>query len=174
MVRSIAFASLLSLTALLSHPVQAQSDAVEFGSTIHIAANESLHNAVCIFCSVEDEGVVTGDIVAIFGSVHITGEARHDVVSLFGGLHLDDDASIEHDVVSIFGGTWIGRHSKVGHDLVNVFGPFQMDPSATAYGDRVSEPFYFFWPPLLILAAIIFGLVQVSRSRRYRSTIPRV
>ena len=172
MFRSFAFVLLLAGSALLTQPAEAEGDAVEFGSTIHVAATDSLHDAVCVFCSVEDEGVVTGDIVAIFGSVHISGEARHDVVSVFGGVHLEDGATIEHDAVSVFGNTRIGRHAKVGHDLVNIFGQLHVDTSASVYGNKVSQPFFFFWTPLVVLGGIIFALVQISRSRRYRSMPP--
>ena len=66
---------------------------VQFGSTIHVARDTSIHDAVCFFCNVDADGTVDGDIVVFFGDVHIAGNANHDVVNFFGNITADNKAS---------------------------------------------------------------------------------
>ena len=100
---------LAAIFALTTTPARASHDAVQFGSNITVPAGQTVHDAVCFFCSVQDEGTVDGDIVVFFGNVHISGEAHHDVVNFFGSVRADDNSSIRHDMVSFFGVVRLGE-----------------------------------------------------------------
>ena len=67
-------------------PARAAKDVVHFGSSIDVGPGESIHDAVCFFCSVNVKGTVRGDMVVFFGDVRIDGHAEHDVVNFFGNV----------------------------------------------------------------------------------------
>jgi hypothetical protein len=159
---------LASVFALTATPALASHDAVQFGSNITVPAGQTIHDAVCFFCSVHDEGTVDGDIVVFFGNVHISGEAHHDVVNFFGNVRAADNSSIKHDLVSIFGVVRLGENVSVGRDLVVMFGGLHTADSVNVGGDRVAPAAWIFWTPFLILALVIIGVVREFRSYRRR------
>ncbi len=159
---------LAAIFALTTTPARASHDAVQFGSNITVPAGQTVHDAVCFFCSVQDEGTVDGDIVVFFGNVHISGEAHHDVVNFFGSVRADDNSSIRHDMVSFFGVVRLGENVSVGKDLVVMFGGLRAADSVNVGGDRVAPAAWIFWSPMLILALIIIGVVREIRGYRRR------
>jgi hypothetical protein len=150
-------------------PALADRDVVQFGSTIHVARDASVHDAVCFFCSVDADGTVEGDIVVFFGNVHIAGNANHDVVNFFGNVTADNNASIGQDMVSIFGNIRLGESVSVGKDLVALFGRLQAPSSVTVGGDRVIQPGWIFWGPLMIFALVVVLVVREFRNQRRRA-----
>jgi hypothetical protein len=160
------------LTAALGAFAQqalASRDTVQFGSTIHVARDTSIHDAVCFFCSVDADGTVEGDIVVFFGDVHIAGNANHDVVNFFGDVRADNNASIGQDLVSMFGSIRLGDNVTVGKDMVAMFGAVRTASTVTIGGDRVVEPIWVFWGPLLIFALVIILVVREIRNHRRRT-----
>ena len=160
------------LAGLLTAPARAAEDVVQFGNTIEVAPNQTIHDAVCFFCSVHVKGTVNGDIVAFFGSVRIEGHANHDVVNFFGQVKAADDASIGHDLVNFFGGVRLGENVTVGEDTVVMFGNLRAAESASFGGSRVVEPGWIFWVPFLAIGLGISFLVSEVRWR-YRRRILR-
>ena len=149
-------------------PAFANKDVVQFGSNIHVEHETSVHDAVCFFCSVDDQGTVEGDIVVFFGNVHIAGNANHDVVNFFGGVRAEDNATVGNDLVSMFGSIRLGENVSVGKDLVAMFGGLRAAPTVTVGGDRVVQPGWIFWGPLLIFALVVILVVREYRSYRRR------
>lgn len=149
-------------------PARAAQDVVQFGSEINVAANNSIHDAVCFFCSVHARGPVNGDIVVFFGDVEIEGQAKHDVVSFFGNVRAGNDATIGGDLVHFFGGVRLGDNVHVGKDVVVMFGDLRAAETASFGGDRVIEPAWLFWIPFLLLVGLIGGLRQIWHNNRYR------
>ena len=45
-----------------------------FGEDIFVAAGQQVHNATCLFCSVQVEGDVTGRVFVLFGSLNVSGQ----------------------------------------------------------------------------------------------------
>jgi len=167
MTRRILTVALLC-AAIASAPARAEQDAVQFFSNIEIAAGSQVHDAVCFFCSVDDEGKVTGDIVVFFGNVHIASSAQHDVVNFFGRVTADDNASIDHDLVSIFGRIRLGDNVHVGEDLVAIFGTLHAGEGVTVERDRVVQPAILFYGPLIFLVVILVLIVREIRAWRRR------
>jgi len=149
-------------------PARADNDMVQFGSTIHVAPSETIHDAVCFFCSVDNRGTVQGDIVVFFGDVHLAGAANHDVVDFFGSVRADDNSSVGEDLVNFFGGIRLGDNVTIGKDMVSMFGSYHSAPTATNGGDRVIQPPWLFWGPLVALFLIIYFVVHELRSHRQR------
>jgi hypothetical protein len=145
---------------------RANRDEVQFGSTIHVARDTSIHDAVCFFCDVDADGTVEGDIVVFFGDIHIGNSANHDVVNFFGSIKADNNAHIGQDMVSMFGTVRLGEDVSVGKDLVAMFGSVRTAESVTVGGDRVVQPGWVFWGPLMIIALVI--VVVVGEFRRHR------
>jgi hypothetical protein len=147
----------------------AEKDNVQFGTNIHVAPGETIHDAVCFFCNVDNRGTVNGDIVVFFGSVHIDGKANHDVVNFFGNVTLADGSSVGQDLVKFFGSVRLGDNVTVGKDIVCMFASFRAGENVSNGGDRVVQPPWLFWTPLLIFALIIFVVVrEIRHSRRRR------
>lgn len=161
---------LLLLAGFAAAPARAEQDVVHFGSSIEVPANDSIHDAVCFFCSVKAQGTVRGDIVVFFGSVEINGHADHDVVDFFGDVNAADDTSIGHSLVNFFGSVQLGEHVQVGQDTVVMFGDLRSASTASFGGDRVYEPGWIFWIPFLLIAGGISFVVHEfheARRRRY-------
>ncbi len=146
----------------------ANRDVVQFGSNIHVERGTSVHDAVCFFCSVDNQGTVEGDTVVFFGNIHIAGNANHDVVNFFGSIKAEDDSTIGNDLVSMFGSIRLGENVSVGKDVVAMFGGLRAAPTVTVGGDRVVQPGWIFWAPLLIFAVVIILVVREYRSYRRR------
>jgi|NGEPerStandDraft_6_1074524.scaffolds.fasta_scaffold110540_1 hypothetical protein len=159
---------LAAVLGLFALPAFANNDIVQFGSSIHVAPDSSVHDAVCFFCDVDDRGTVQGDIVVFFGSVHIAGNANHDVVNFFGTVKAEDNSTIGNDLVSMFGSIRLGENVSVGKDLVAMFGGLRAASTVTVGGDRVVQPGWILWGPLLIIALVIIVVVREYRSYRRR------
>jgi len=164
--RLLAISLLTAAFAAAATPARADKDMVQFGENIHVAKDALVHDAVCFFCSVHDEGRVNGDIVVFFGNVHISGDAQHDVVNIFGNVTAEDNASIGQDLVSVFGSIRLGENVTVGKDLVAMFGSLHAAESVSVGSDRVVQPGWIFWIPLLVLALIVIVIVHEYRSQK--------
>jgi hypothetical protein len=160
--------SLLAALVLAPLPALANRDAVQFGSKIVVGPNDSIHDAVCFFCGVEAQGPIDHDVVVFFGNVHIAKHSDHDVVVFFGNIHLDPDATISHDVVDFFGNVNLGENASIGNDVVAMFGSVRTADSATIGGNRVFQPAWVLWIPLMILGGIITLIVGAVRSYHRR------
>ena len=162
--------TLLSVAvAAFALPAYANNDIVQFGSNIDVAPDATVHDTVCFFCSVNDRGTVNGDIVVFFGSVHIDGHANHDVVNFFGSVTAADNSSVGQDLVSMFGSVRLGENVTVGKDLVGMFGGARIASTATVGGNRVIQPGWVFWGPLLVIALVVIVIVRELRSQRRRA-----
>jgi hypothetical protein len=166
------FAGLLAAAfAVAATPAHADRDAVQFGSNIHVTADQPVHDAVCFFCSVHVEGKVTGDIVVFFGSIHLAGDAHHDVVNFFGDVTAEDNSSIDDDLVSFFGAVRLGENVSVGKDLVVMFGTLHAPASVSVGGDRVVWPGWILWGPVLIILLVVIVVVHELRAYRRRQLL---
>ncbi|HEY2466389.1 MAG TPA: hypothetical protein VGI45_00940 [Terracidiphilus sp.] len=159
---------LFSALLLTAQPAHANKDAVQFGSNIVVPEGQSIHDAVCFFCSVDAKGDIDHDVVVFFGNVHIAHESKHDVVVFFGSVRTEDDAAIGHDVVNFFGTVHLGENVTVGNDLVVMFGGLHAADSANIAGSRVAQPIWVFWTPLIILGLIISLIVREVRASQRR------
>ena len=169
--RGLGFAVLLAVSVMAALPAHANQDVVEFGNTIEVPKDSSIHDAVCFFCSLNAEGTVNGDIVVFFGNVKIhtpDGRANHDVVNFFGNVEAGDDTSIGGSLVNFFGSVHLGERASIGKDTVVMFGSLHAPSSVSFGGDRVVQPGWIFWGPLLTIVIGLWLLIRELRVRRYR------
>jgi hypothetical protein len=160
---------LIAILGIFSIPARASGDVVQFGSSIHVPRNTSIHDAVCFFCDVDVQGAVEGDVVVFFGNIHIANTANHDVVNFFGNITADDNAHIGQDMVSMFGNIRLGEDVSVGKDLVSMFGSLRAGESVTVGGERVAQPAWLFFGPLLFVGLVVILVVHEFRNRRRRA-----
>lgn len=158
-------------TAAVAKPARAAQDIVEFGSDIDVPPADTIHDAVCFFCSVNVKGTVNGDIVVFFGSVRIDGHANHDVVNFFGSVTAGNDTAIGHDLVNFFGGVRLGENVTVGQDTVVMFGNLHRADTVSFGGSRVVEPGWLFWGPLAVLVLGIYYIIHEFRLHRRRRVL---
>jgi len=169
-LRVIYLCLLVAVLGALALPAYASKDEVQFGSSIRVPRDASIHDAVCFFCDVDADGTVEGDIVVFFGDVHIGSNANHDVVNFFGSVNADNNAHIGQSVVSMFGSVRLGDDVSIGKDLVAIFGGgLRAGDSATVGGDRVVEPAWLFWGPMLFIILLVVYVVHEVRTRRQRA-----
>jgi hypothetical protein len=166
--RVLGAALFVLFAATMATPARAGQDIVQFGNAIDVAPNQTIHDAVCFFCSVNIKGAVNGDVVVFFGSVNVEGHANHDVVNFFGEVRATDDSSIGHDLVNFFGGVRLGKNVNVGQDTVVMFGSLRAADSASVGGSRVVEPGWIFWGPVSAIALFIYFIVHELRNARRR------
>lgn len=164
----LALCLLAAAFAAASIPAQANNDRVQFSSNINISAGETAHDTVCFFCSVHVDGKVTGDIVVFFGNIHLNGDAQHDVVDFFGKVTAESNASIGNSLVSFFGVVRLGENVTVGRDLVAMFGNLHAAQSVSVGGNRVVQPGWILYGPLLFVIFIVWLIVHEFRAYRHR------
>ncbi len=168
LTRILASCLLFAACACMSISAHAARDEVQFGSTIRVSPGESIHDAVCFFCSVQVEGTVDHDIVVFFGNVRINGHANHDIVNFFGSVRAADNTSIGHDLVSMVGSVHLGENVTVGNDVVAIFGSLHAADSASIAGNRVVQPAWLLLIPLTIVGLILVAIVSAVRGYRRR------
>ncbi|MHB1022286.1 MAG: hypothetical protein ACYC46_08490 [Acidobacteriaceae bacterium] len=146
----VAILTLLLLPAAHAFDGNGQ-DYVQFFQNIHIRQDQTAEDTVCIFCSVQVDGTLTGDAVVIFGQIKNSGRIHGDAVAILGSTTLTGDASIDGDAVAI--GGWLN-----------------VSPTATVSGDHVTIPAMVILLQLLLLAgiliALIYGIVWLIRRSR--------
>jgi len=166
--RLLALSLLAAALGTVATPAFADKDNVQFGNTIRVGPDETIHDAICFFCSVEDRGTVEGDIVVFFGNVRIDGKANHDVVNFFGNVTAAEGSSIGNDLVKFFGSVRLGDNVTVGKDIVCMFGDFRAGENVTNGGNRVVQPAWIFWTPMLVFFLIVVVVVHEIRAHRRR------
>jgi hypothetical protein len=158
----------LGFTLISVRAHASNGDMVQFGSDIEVSGDHSVHDAVCILCSVHIDGEASGDVVSILGGVHINGKADRDVVNILGRTRLSDGAIVGRDLVNILGSVRAGENVQVGHDLVVVLGSLRAPGSLSVGHDRVVQPGWLLWIPFAILALIVWAIVSAVRAAQHR------
>jgi hypothetical protein len=96
---------ILGLTILLvsAAHAQARGNRVYFGQDIFVASGQQVHNAVCLFCSVQVEGDLTGRALVLFGSLNVTGRVDRNATVIGGNAVIDSQARIGGNAVVLLG-----------------------------------------------------------------------
>ena len=125
-LRSLGLAALVLFSTVTAH---AQGGSrVYFNQDIFIAQGQQVHHAVCLFCSVQVEGEITGDAVVLFGNLNATGRVDGPAAIVGGNAVVDSQARLGGNLVvlsgnavyetdeSISGNAWVvgGHMSPVG------------------------------------------------------------
>ncbi len=65
-----------------------------FGQDIFVGPNQQIHNATCLFCSVQVDGKLSGSAFVLFGNITVTGEVAGSTASIGGNTVVDSQARI--------------------------------------------------------------------------------
>jgi len=145
---------------------QAPGNRTYFGQDIFVASGQQVHNATCIFCSVQVEGDLTGRVVVLFGSLNVSGQVHRSATVIWGNAVVDSQARIGGDAV-VLGGNAVyetdeslsGSAYVVGGHLSRVSRPVG---SGGAHRVSLSPLFSFLLgvAVLLLLSALIVPRVR--------------
>ena len=141
---------ILFLAAFFIPRAHASTDRVSFMHDIDVSDTEEADDTVCFLCSIRVNGKVNGSAVAFLGGIHVNGEINGDTVSFLGNVVMGDQA-------------------RIGGSCVVFGGPLRKNGNATIDGDTVNFPFILVMLPFVILALLVYGIVSLFRSRRYRA-----
>ncbi len=149
--------ALLPAAAHASHHDGGGTDRVSMFSNITVTEDEPAGDIACIFCSVNLNGDVHGDVAVLFGTVNGSPDRTisGDVAILFSSLHLGPDSHIRGDLATAFSTADIPSSATVGGDRA-IF--------STGFGLTV------LLAPLLLLAGIIWLIAHLLRENRARYT----
>jgi hypothetical protein len=98
-LRSIGLTLLFIPAALLQTP----GNRTYIGQDIFVAAGQQVHNATCLFCSVQVEGELSGRAVVLFGNLNVSGQIRRAATVIGGNAVVDAGARIGGNTVVLGG-----------------------------------------------------------------------
>ena len=129
-----------------------------------MTADNSIHDAVCFFCSVRAEGEVSGDIVVFFGNIRLAGEAHHDVVNFFGNITAADNTTIARRHGELFRRGAAGRErDRAARTWWRCSVCCTRRLRSSVGRDRVMQPAWVITFPPLVLVLIIFLIIHEYR-----------
>ncbi len=83
--------------------VPAAVDRGYFNQDLFVPKGQVIHNATCVFCSVQVEGDVTGRVLVLFGSLSVTGEIKGGATVVGGNAVFDGQARVMRSTLVLFG-----------------------------------------------------------------------
>lgn len=105
-----------------------ESERVEIGKDVVIAADEVVRELVVIAGNARVEGTVEGSLVVVSGSARINGSVGHDLVTVLGSATLGPNASVGRDAVTVGGALKLAEGAFVGGQQTAVaLGPMLPD-----------------------------------------------
>ena len=147
------------------------------GQDIFVASGQQVHNATCLFCSVQVEGDLTGRVFVLFGSLNVSGQVRRSATVIVGNAVVDSQARIGGDTV-VLGGNAVYETDESLSGSAYVLGG-HLSHVSKANGERPRTPRYgesaVFWllavVALLLLSACHCAAGSPPRRRSNRSTL---
>ena len=137
------------------------------GQDIFVAAGQQVHNATCLFCSVQVEGDLTGHVFVLFGSLNVSGEVRRSATVVWGNAVVDSQARIGGDTV-VLGGNAVYETDESLSGSAYVLGGHLSHVSKTngeSRGHRMTVSPMFFGL-LAVVALLLLSVVIAPRVRR--------
>ncbi len=150
---------------------QGSGDRAYVGQNIFVASGQQVHNASCLFCSVQVEGDVTGRVFVLFGSLSVSGRVRGGATVIGGNAVVDSLARVSGDAL-VLGGNAVYETDDSLSGSVYVLGGHMSHLSRTkdqTAPRRVSlSPLFF----VLIGLVLLLALLRVAFAPRMRRQTP--
>ena len=74
-----------------------------FGQDIFIPKGQTVHDATCVFCSVQVEGDVRGRVLVLFGNLSVSGRIESGATVVGGNAVFDAQAHVFGTTAVVFG-----------------------------------------------------------------------
>jgi hypothetical protein len=159
--RILALALLLVPAALAQPP----GNRTYFGEDIFVASGQQIHNATCIFCSVQVEGDLTGRVIVLFGNLNVIGRVERSATIIGGNAVVDSQARIGGDAVVLGGNAVYETDDSISGSAWVLGGHLSKMGGRTSSHKRLSlGPFLFY--SLAILAFILLSVLIFPHRRR--------
>lgn len=137
------------------------------GEDIFVAAGQQIHNAACVFCSVQVEGDVTGRVFVLFGSVNVSGRVERSATVIGGNAVVDSAARIGGDTVVLAGNAVYETDESISGSAYVLGGHMsRMGRTNEGRGHRMSVGPVFFWLLAAVLVLILLSALIAPRVRR--------
>jgi hypothetical protein len=161
-------AALLALGGLAQG--QGPGNRTYVGQDIFVAAGQQVHNATCLFCSVQVEGDVTGRVLVLFGSVNVSGQVHRSATVVWGNAVVDSQARIGGDTVVLGGNAVYEADESLSGSAYVLGGHLSYVPRTTSEGEqkhRVTVSPLFFWLGAVLIVLLLLSWVFGPRVRQH-------
>ncbi|MDQ2834382.1 MAG: hypothetical protein M3Y50_11665 [Acidobacteriota bacterium] len=138
---------------------RAQGNRTYVGQDVFVAAGQQVHNATCLFCSVQVEGEVSGRVVVLFGSLNVSGQVLGGTTVVGGNAVVDGQARVGGNAV-VVGGNAVYETDEALSGSVYVLGG-HMSHLSRAKGEGRSKR-YSLSPWLFSVAGMVVLLVLLG------------
>jgi hypothetical protein len=101
-IRSFGLVLLLLLSGVAAR-AQNHGSRTYFNQDIFVAQGQQIHNATCIFCSVQVEGDLTGHVFVLFGNLNVTGRIEGTAAVIGGNAVIDSQARLGSNALVVGG-----------------------------------------------------------------------
>lgn len=135
------------------------------GQDIFVASGQQIHNATCLFCSVQVEGDVSGNILVLFGNLTVTGRVSGNTTVISGNTVVDSQARISGRTTVIHGNAVYESDESLSGDA------FVLGGHISNFAGRGSSRHRLALSPTLFTAGavviiLLFAVLLFPRSRR--------
>jgi hypothetical protein len=174
-VRLLSTLALLAVVpAMLAPAARAQSpgNRTYIGEDVFVASGQQVHNATCLFCSVQVAGELTGHVFVLFGNLNVSGRVRGSATVVGGNTVVDSQARVGGDTVVLGGNAVYETDEAISGNAFVLGGHLSKVSEAAGTHKRISlNPFIFF--SLALLALLLLSLLFFPGLRR-RSTVDQI
>jgi len=157
----------LTLLLTVGAAGQTPGNRTYLGEDIFVASGQQVHNATCIFCSVQVEGDVSGRVLVLFGSVNVSGQVRRSATVIWGNAVVDSGARIGGDTVVLGGNAVYEADESLSGSAYVLGGHLSRVSRKDGEGPghhRLTVSPLFFW----LIAALVLVLLSVMIAPRVR------
>lgn len=152
-LRSFAFLLLFASAALAQSP----GSRAYIGEDVYVASGQQVHNATCIFCSVQVEGDLTGHVFVLFGSLNVTGHVEKGAMVIGGNAVVDSQARIGGDMTVLGGNAVYESDDSLGGSAYVLGGHLSHVP--LTHGETRAHPRLSLGPLFSILLGVLVLLL---------------
>lgn len=168
MLRSLAL-FLLSVATAVGQPL---GNRTYLGQDIFVASGQQVHDAICVFCSVQVEGDLTGHVVVLFGSLNVSGQVKGGATVVGGNAVVDSQARIGGDAVVVGGNAVYETDESLAGSVYVLGGHMSHLPRVKeqAAPKRLSLNPAALWLLVVAVVAVLLGIAFGPRIRRAAAT----
>src|SRR5215472_9359577 len=145
----------LVLPAAFAH-AQPHGNRNYFNQDIFVAQGQQIHNAICIFCSVQVEGDLSGRVLVLFGSLNVSGRVDGGAVVVGGNAVIDSQARLGGNAVIIGGNAVYESDESIAGNAYVIGGHL------STFGERAKTTRRVSFSPALFFSLAVAVVVLLS------------